>query len=45
MKKYLLACAGFLTAVAAGAAAGDFETAAFQREIDEAAPGGTASGS
>lgn len=40
MKKCLLACAGFLSAVAAGAAAGDFETAVFQREIDEAAARG-----
>jgi hypothetical protein len=39
MKKHLLACAGFLSIGAAGAAAGDFKTAAFQREIDE--PHGT----
>jgi len=29
MKKHLLACAGILSIGAAGAAAGDFETAAF----------------
>ena len=40
MKKHLLVCAGFLTVVAAGAAAGDFETAAIQARIDEASARG-----
>ena len=35
MKKHLLACAGILSIGAAGAAAGDFETAAIQARIDE----------
>jgi len=39
-EKHLLVGAGFLTVVAAGAAAGDFETAAIQARIDEASARG-----